>query len=241
MDYKELYEMDDFQRNMRRTPWTKLFPHWWSENDDLLKAIGDEVERVKAQAIFTLLNAGLKPPVLLWQESLVNDHYSINETITQLPSTIKMRAPFYKTWGTITLTNNTEDDIDGLEISFDDEHGLMINDIISKSDVITIDLHNNKVKINDKNITAQKIGQGIPYFITTQNNDIYDESGPLHNEIVQLKINTDVNAESTSVINTINLTEDLDNWTLSGDAYEYNEDGADPWLALNGTSRISQR
>ena len=78
MDYKELYEMDDFQRNMRRTPWTKLFPHWWSENDDLLKAIGDEVERVKAQAIFTLLNAGLKPPVLLWQESLVNDHYTIN-------------------------------------------------------------------------------------------------------------------------------------------------------------------
>lgn len=241
MDYKELYEMDDFQRNMRRTPWTKLFPHWWSENDDLLKAIGDEVERVKAQAIFTLLNAGLKPPVLLWQESLVNDHYTVNETITRLPSTIKMRAPFYKTWGTITLTNNTEDDIDGLKISLDDEHGLMINDIISKSDVITIDLHNNKVKINDKNITAQKIGQGIPYFITTQNDDVYDESGPLHNEIVQLKINTDINAESTSIINTINLTEDLDNWTLSGDAYEYNEDGADPWLALNGTSRISYK
>ena len=69
MDYQELEDVYEFHRNMRRTPWDMLFPHWFDTTDALLKAIGDEVERIKAVSIFTLLNAGIKPPVLLWQES----------------------------------------------------------------------------------------------------------------------------------------------------------------------------
>ena len=239
MDYKELYEIDDFQRNMRRTPWTKLFPHWWSENDDLLNAIGDEVERIKAQAVFTLLNAGIKPPVLIWQESLVNKEYSIQKNITELPSTIDIRAPLYKTYGKITLTNNTEDDIDGIEITFDDDNGLAINELISQSDKITIDLYSNKVYLNNKQIKAQIIGQGMPYFITSQNNQDYHDDTPLHNEIIRLKINTDTNLENTSIISTINVTEDLHQWTVNGDAYQYNKGGADPWIALDSQAHIS--
>ena len=55
MKYSDIHPDENFARNMRTTPWTKLFPHWWSE-DDLTRAIGDEVERIKAQMIFALLN-----------------------------------------------------------------------------------------------------------------------------------------------------------------------------------------
>ena len=72
MSNKRKYDKYEFYRNMRRTPWQKLFPHWWAENDLLVQAIGDEVERIKALAIFTLLNAGIKPPVMTWKESIVH-------------------------------------------------------------------------------------------------------------------------------------------------------------------------
>ena len=72
MKYEDLEDSNDFFRNMRKTPWLKLFPHWYSERDALLNAIGDEIERIKAQSIFTLLNSQIKPPVLIWQESLIH-------------------------------------------------------------------------------------------------------------------------------------------------------------------------
>ena len=147
MKYTELSDSTDFHRNMRKTPWLKLFPHWWDEKDALLNAIGYEVERIKATAIFSLLNAGIKPPVMIWQESLKHEKYNINKDITQFPTTIEMPAPFYKTWGDITLTNNTTDDIDGIEITFDGKNGFMINQMISKGDIIKIDLSENKVYI----------------------------------------------------------------------------------------------
>ena len=115
MAFDDFYDSDDFQRNMRKTPFLKLLPHWFSENDELVNAIGDEVERIKAQAIFALLNAGIKPPVMIWQESLVNEQYTANFHLTKLPSTMNIQAPLYKTWGRIILTNNTVDDIDGLD------------------------------------------------------------------------------------------------------------------------------
>ena len=45
MKYEDLSDTDDFFRNMRRTPWLKLFPHWWSENDALLKRISRQILR----------------------------------------------------------------------------------------------------------------------------------------------------------------------------------------------------
>ena len=226
MKYTELEDSYDFHRNMRKTPWLKLFPHWWDEKDALLNAIGDEVERIKALSLFGLLNAGIKPPVLIWQESLKHDVYNFNQDITQLPATIKIQAPLYKTWGVITLTNHTKDDIDGITVTLDDTHGLAINQMISENDVITIDLVNNKVKINEKLIKPQKIGQGIPYFVTSQNNEKYVDGTPLHNEVIKLKINTDTNLENTTVTNTINVTEKMENWIVNGNAYRYNSAGA---------------
>ena len=237
MDYAELYESDGFQRNMRRTPWTKLFPHWWSENDALLNAIGDEIERLKAQAIFTLLNAGIKPPVMIWKNSLVNKEHIVEEKITQIPAEVEVRAPFYKTWGVITLTNNTEDDIDGLKITFDDKNGFAINQLISQSDKITINLYNNQVSLNGKQIKTQTIGEGMPYFITSQYKEKYEEGIPLHNEIVRLKIDT--NEETKVVKNTINIPKDLSKWNIVGNAYIYNPDKADSWIALNDESKIN--
>ena len=41
MAFDDFYDSDDFQRNMRKTPFLKLLPHWFSENDELVTAIGD--------------------------------------------------------------------------------------------------------------------------------------------------------------------------------------------------------
>ena len=238
MKYADLSDSTDFFRNMRKTPWLKLFPHWWSENDVLLNAIGDEVERIKASAIFGLLNAGIKPPVMIWQESLKHDKYNINQDITQLPAVIEIEAPFYKTWGDIILTNNTTDDIDGIEITFDGVNGFAINQLIAQKDVIKIDLTNNKVQLNDHTIKPQIIGKGMPYFITSQNHQTYQEGTPLHNEIIKLKINTDTNLEDTIISNTINVTEKMEDWTINGEAYRYNKQGADPWISITNNTRI---
>ena len=77
MDDDNVLNQYVFNRNMRRTPWERLFPHWWDTNDALLSAIGDEVERIKASALFSLLNAGMKPPVMIWKESIVHSSYSV--------------------------------------------------------------------------------------------------------------------------------------------------------------------
>ena len=73
MKYTDLADSTDFFRNMRKTPWLRLFPHWWSERDPLLLVIGEEVEKIKALALFGLLNAGIKTPVMIWQESLKHE------------------------------------------------------------------------------------------------------------------------------------------------------------------------
>lgn len=237
MKYEDLEDTTEFKRNMRKTPFLKLFPHWWGENDPLLKAIGDEVERIKALAIFGLLNATMKPPVLLWQSSLVHDRYNVNQDITQLPAVIEIEPTLYKTWGDITLTNNTEDDIDGLEITFDGKNGFAINQLISQGDVIYINLTENKVKINHHTIKPQKIGDGMPYFITSAKNNQYIEGTPLNNEAIKLKINTDSVLEDTIVSETVNVTEKMEKWDVHGDASRYNQQGADPWIAL-GKGRI---
>ena len=207
MKYTDLIDTDDFFRNMRRTPWLKLFPHWWDEKDPLLNAIGDEVERIKASALFGLLNATIHPPVLIWQESLPHKVYNVNKNITQLPSTIDIDAPLYKAWGNIILTNNTADEIDGIEITFDELHGFAINQLIAQGDIIKINLTENKVQLNGETIKPQKIGKGMPYFITSRNNKTYQEGTPLHNEVIRLKINTDTNLENTTITNTINVSE----------------------------------
>lgn len=239
MKYTDLADSTDFFRNMRKTPWLKLFPHWWSERDPLLITIGNEIEKIKASAIFGLLNAGIKPPVMIWQESLKHEQYNINQDIDLLPSIIEIPAPLYKTWGEITLKNHTEDDIDGIEISFNGENGYAINDLISKDDIIKINLTDNKVQLNGHTIKPQIIGKGMPYFLSTQNNKKYKENTPLHNEIIRLKITTDTNLEDTIVTNTLNVTEKMENWTISGNSYRYNEEGADPWIVMDGKSKIA--
>lgn len=190
MEYRELEDVYEFHRNMRREPWTQLFPHWWDDTDALLTAIGNEVERIKAISVFSLLNAGIKPPVLLWQESINHKEYHVNANATSLPYSVSVQAPLYKTWGKITLSNNTPKDLDGLIIKLDENHGYVINQLISQSDEIVIDLTANKVFLNNKAIDAQKIGQGLPYFITQQNKEKYDENTPLHNEVVRVTIET---------------------------------------------------
>ena len=233
MKYTDLADSTDFFRNMRKTPWLRLFPHWWSERDPLLLVIGEEVEKIKALALFGLLNAGIKPPVMIWQESLKHEQYNINQDIVSLPAIVEAPAPFYKTWGDITLTNNTKDDIDGLEITFNDGNGYAINQLIAQGDIIKINLTDNKVQLNGHTIKPQILGKGMPYFLTTANNRDYKENTPLHNEIVRLKINTDTNLEDTVTTDTINVTEKLENWTVNGDTVIYNTQGADPWIQIN--------
>ena len=191
MEYQDLEDVYEFHRNMRRTPWLKLFPHWWDEKDAFLNAIGDEIERIKALAIFTLLNIGIKPPVMIWKESLIHEEYKVSHNLTKLPGSVTIQAPLYKTWGTIFLTNNTPNNIDGLTLSLDDSNMLIINQLINQGDTILIDLTNDLVKINDDIASAQKIGDGLPYFITQQNNEEYQKNTPLHNEVIRLKIETD--------------------------------------------------
>ena len=190
MEYRELEDVYEFHRNMRQTPWTRLFPHWWDDTDALLLAIGNEVERIKAISIFALLNQGIKPPVLLWQESIDHKEYHANFNATSLPYSASIQAPLYKTWGKITLKNNTVKDLDGLIIKLDDNHGYIINQLIAQEDEIVINLTDDKVTLNNKVIKPQKIGNGLPYFITQQNKKKYDENTPLHNEVVRITLET---------------------------------------------------
>ena len=191
MKYSDIDLNAGFTRNMRQTPWTKLFPHWWSE-DDLTRSIGDEVERVKAQMIFSLLNMGIKPPVMIWQRSLDNKEYVENHNITNFPEVIEIDAPKYKTWGTITIVNHGEDDIYDLNIMFDETNGITITDTIAPNDKVILDLEAQKFSLNNYNIVPSQHGQGIPYFITSKYGDETDEENKLlSNEILRIKINAD--------------------------------------------------
>ena len=117
MKYSDIELNNGFVGNMRDTAWKKLFPYWYAE-DDFISTIGEEIELIKAQGIFSLLNIGLKPPVLVWQKSLDHKTYTSVDTLTELPAQIELPAPFYKTWGHIIIKNNGNTDISNLKIMF---------------------------------------------------------------------------------------------------------------------------
>ena len=211
MKYTDLSINLGFYRNMRETNWLKLFPHWWSENDPLIQSIGDTVERIKAQAIFDLLNIGLKPPVLLWQRSLNHEKYVVEEEITDLPYTIEIPAPRYKTWGKVTIKNTSNTELYNLKIMITEDDGIIIHDAFSPDDVLVLDLTEQIFYINNSEIEPQKLGEGFPYFKVTQNKEITDELKnkwdpkiPLHNEIVRIVLDTD------TIYNDIDLHVDVE-------------------------------
>ena len=193
MKYSDIHPDENFARNMRTTPWTKLFPHWWSE-DDLTRAIGDEVERIKAQMIFALLNMGIKPPVMIWQSSIDYREHVVDENITSFPSTIEIDPPLYKTWGKIKIVNNGEDDIYDLKIMFDDVNGVTITNTIAPNDEVILDLEKQQFSINNRLIEPYQHGEGIPYFITSQYTIETKENMktiPLHNETLNITFDAD--------------------------------------------------
>lgn len=190
MKYSDIDLNAGFTKNMRDTPWTKLFPHWWTE-DALTRAIGDEVERVKAQIIFALLNMGIKPPVMIWQRSLNHKEYKEHYNITNLPQAIEIDAPKYKTWGIIKITNNDDNDIHDLNIMFDGINGITIVDTIGPNDIVTLDLESQNFSLNNQDIEISKHGEGIPYFITSKYSNENIEDMPLSNEILRITFNAD--------------------------------------------------
>ena len=193
MDDDNVLNQYVFNRNMRRTPWERLFPHWWDTNDALLSAIGDEVERIKASALFSLLNAGMKPPVMIWKESIVHSSYSVKHTCTQLKNTISIQSPLYKTWGYIILKNNTKEDIYDLKVMINETDGIFIGHC-KYNDIIKIDLIEQKIIINNESLPINNIGDGIPYFKNQQNKEQYNfnEKGALHNAAVRINILSDI-------------------------------------------------
>ena len=188
MKYTDLSINLGFHRNMRETNWLKLFPHWWSETDPLLVAIGQEIEYVKAQSIFRLLNATVKPPVLLWQNAINNKQYIEEDSITSFPHICELPAPLYETQGKISLESKTVDNIYDLIISFtnqinDDNNqiipkdGILIRDTIRLHDKIDIDIGTEEVFINDeKTDNIMLIGDGISYFKTSINQNKKNEN-----------------------------------------------------------------
>ena len=215
MKYTDLDINLGFFRNMRETEWLKLFPHWWSETDPLLQAIGKEVETLKAQSIFDLLNVAFKPPVLLWQESVIEPKYTVSKTITNIPLSseisnipqteeeilkkqeqeIEIQAPRYKTWGNITI-NNLSDILYNLQINFTPTDYIIIYDQIAKDDKVYIDITNHKVFINDTQTTNIKVkNDGLSYFKTRKREE-YDINEDLHNEVLKIQISTAKQTES---------------------------------------------
>lgn len=191
MKYEDKKRNREFERNMRNTAWSKLFPHWWTI-DDFTKAIGEEIERVKAQIIFAILNLGIKPPVLLWQRAIDHKHYIKQYDITEFPKIIEIESPKYKTWGKITIINNGDYDIHDLKIMFDNTNGITITNIIAPEDKLVLDLESQRFSLNNKEITPHKHGQGLPYFITSAYGSEHDkENKSQSNEILRIQIDAD--------------------------------------------------
>lgn len=200
MKYTDLSINLGFQRNMRETSWLKLFPHWWSENDPLTEAIGKEIELIKAKAIFKLLNSTIKPAVMIWQNSINNEEYTESVTINNLdPETIKLPAPLYKTFGTITLTSNTVQTISNLQIVLNEKDSLTIMDNIDEGDVVTINVGDQKVYINKKRVDTVIQGDGLSYFKTSRNNEEYNPNTPLHNEALTISFYSPDNIDNVSI------------------------------------------
>lgn len=183
MQYSDVHFQNEFRGNLRQTSWSSLFPYWYME-DDFLKTIGEEIELIKAQGIFRLLNIGVKPPVMLWQTSLNHKEYHVNTQLIDFDNPIQIQAPFYKTWGTIEIITHNE--LSNLEIMLNDNDGIIIPFTIPENAHILLDLENQNFLINNQDIDVLQRGQGLPYFITSQNNDTYQKDTPLHNEIVNI-------------------------------------------------------
>lgn len=182
MKYSDVNLDDEFVGNMRQTSWSSLFPYWYMQ-DDFINAIGNEIELIKSEALFRLLNIGSKPPVLLWQNSLIHKEYKTEQTIKNLPDTIYIRAPIYKTWGQISFINRG-DVIPQLTISFNETNNIIINEDIDTNDEVLLDITHQKFYINNEQINPYKNGEGLSYFITRRNNKTYQDGTPLHNEIL---------------------------------------------------------
>ena len=183
MQYSDINFHNDFRGNLRQTAWSSLFPYWYTE-DDFLKTIGDEIELIKAQGVFKLLNIGVKPPIMIWQTSLNHEEYHINQHITEEENIMQITAPLYKTWGIIEITSNSE--LSNLQIMINDNDGIVIPIDIPQNAQIYLDLENQLFYLNNKQISVLTFGQGIPYFITSRHNKIYNHDTPLHNEIISL-------------------------------------------------------
>ncbi len=198
MKYTDLIENYGFKRNMQETNWLKLFPHWWSENDPLLETIGKEVAFLKAQGIFTLLNTMVKPPVMIWQNSVVEKEYIISETFTDFTDAIiENEAPLYKTYGHIKFISYSDENIQNLRVAFTDNDYIIIKTIIKPQDNVIINIGNQKVTINGKKADVQVFGEGISYFKTQQQEkDISKWNSQEYyfsNEILRISFGSDAN------------------------------------------------
>ena len=195
MKYTDLIENYGFTRNMQETNWLKLFPHWWSENDPLLETIGKEVSFLKAQGIFSLLNTMVKPPVMIWQNSVIEKEYIISETFTDFNITIENEAPLYKTFGSIKLINYSDENIHNLKVGFTDTDYIIIKTLIKPQDNVVIDVGSQEVTINNQKAKIQIFGDGVSYFKTQkQVLDIKEWNPQQHyfsNEILKINIDSD--------------------------------------------------
>lgn len=206
MKYSDIELNTGFVGNMRDTAWKKLFPYWYAE-DAFIASVGTEIALLKAQGIFALLNIGLKPPVMVWQKSLDHKAYVSNATLTELPASIELPAPFYKTWGTISIKNNGNEDISDLKIMFNNVDGVLIQNNIPIDGTLFIDLENQNYYINSKKIKPFKYGKGLSHFITSRNNEQYVKDTPFHNEIIRMTFSSfleeEVNMEVTTTLNNV--------------------------------------
>lgn len=206
MKYTDLSINLGFYKNMQETNWLKLFPQWWSETDPLLEAIGQEIAYIKAESIFALLNISFKPPVMIWQNSINHENYEESFSLTTLPEQLKLPAPLYKSFGTITLNNSTIEDIKNLKISLNNTDYITIKDTIITDDIVNINVGSSTVYINDKKANIKKYGDGLSSFKTGINNEEYQKGTPLHNEAINLFFeadNSNVDIEATVIFDNV--------------------------------------
>ncbi len=179
MKYTDLSINLGFHKNMQETNWLKLFPKWWAENDPLLETIGKEITRIKADSIFALLNTTLKPPAMIWQESIVHKTYtesfSINKNKDEdgLSELVQLPAPLYKTYGTIRITNNTVENINNFKIALNDKDYIIISEILKADDIIDINVGSQKVYINKQKANVIINNDGLSYFKTSRDKKRY--------------------------------------------------------------------
>lgn len=219
MKYTDLIENYGFARNMQETNWLKLFPHWWSENDPLLETIGKEVAFLKAQGIFTLLNTMVKPPVMIWQNSVIEKEYKISNTVTTLDlndtgeddsNIIVHQAPLYKTFGTIKLMNHSNEKIHNLKLELTSTDYIIIKNNIKPQDVVIVNVGDQTVTINNQQANVQKFGDGVSYFKTQQQIDLSNWNSHdyyFSNEVLRLTLTSDISYDIVNLDVEITLDE----------------------------------